>query len=895
MHACWRISILLLLAALASRADAQGPQLNVVHPLPPAPPWVEGYELRWPVRVLGEPGTQAAQSVLVSLPSGGWLKPDASDLVVQGADGQLLPAVVLSHDPAGETIIQLKRRGNDPWYWVYGVHPRATAGPKADPFREGIVLEVREWTGQDLSSWVKVREGLQKSDMVLASAIVNEVRQNCNPARPADPARFAASYRGHFTVPKDGTFRFFVNADDAAFLFIDGFKVFERPGGNNVPLGTVKVKELDKLAGKVDLKAGAHSFEVHHVVGDTPQAHGICALLWSTPEQPKFAFMPPTATANPLYARVAATERPNGSLAPCFIHGVEDSFESAGLKLFLVRFEAQGPEADDRFTWDFGDGTTATGRSAVHVYFKEGDYDVTLTAGSGLPPYRRRVNVWAEPGETSPLSLGLAVEALAAMPWQKLDPARIRAMYTFLATCEQPSRWPLLDQIAQHLLGQKDLDLDTRSQLYVSRLEALTKLGRAAEALQLAAQVRGEFTRTPALQVRLQLAVAAIHQYHYKDAAAASKIYKAILDEHGRTEHPNLRLAAVRWGDLFAEAGDLARASETYRVAATLGGEKFSGASVTDASTRGALLRIAEQKLKEKDIPATRQLLEKLDLEYPGRRLDGLYCFLRAESDRYSGRYEEALRHYEMIFKLPQWAGYRDRAAYGIADCYYRLGELEKSLRWFGELKDAHPKFAEERKVAETEKLLNDRLERVKVAAAKGRVEAAFFQGYETGFEQEEPMWFGKQVGCAAVRAPGMKGPSAVLLDSYPREMNGYDLVFPLANLTPEGWYWVEFWYRDELWPVTPAGTGPHLHLYLNGQTAAKPVTTVRYDFPRSAFHRWHKVGLKVKGPPAQDCEFLIRFVQIPGAMLIDRLSIRPISDRQVDALTSFFEGPKAP
>src|SRR5262249_56766608 len=115
---------------------------------------------------------------------------------------------------------------------------------------------------------------------------------------------------------------------------------------------------------------------------------------------------------------------------------------------------------------------------------------------------------------------------------------------------------------------------------------------------------------------------------------AASCIYKAILDEHKRVEHPNLRVAAIRWGDLFAETGDLVRAAETYRVAATLGGEKFSG-TASDAS-RGALLRIAEQKLRAGDIHATRQLLEKLELEYPGRRLDGLYCFLRAESDRFA-------------------------------------------------------------------------------------------------------------------------------------------------------------------------------------------------------------------------------------------------------------------
>src|SRR5262249_14264674 len=158
-------------------------------PLPPqTPAWLEGYAVRWPIRVIGEPSAQASQSVLVSIPSGGWLKSDASDLAVQTGSGKLLPLVVLSHDPTGDTLIQFKRNGNDPWYWIYGVNakapPLAKIDPKADPaFKEGLTLELRDWAGDDLASWAKVRVGLEKSDNVIGNAIVAEVMQNCNPAR----------------------------------------------------------------------------------------------------------------------------------------------------------------------------------------------------------------------------------------------------------------------------------------------------------------------------------------------------------------------------------------------------------------------------------------------------------------------------------------------------------------------------------------------------------------------------------------------------------------------------------------------------------------------------------------------------------------------------------------
>ena len=604
------------------------------------------------------------------------------------------------------------------------------------------------------------------------------------------------------------------------------------------------------------------------------------------------------AIAHPLYARIAAMEKADGECPGLFACGLDDVLELPGIKLHLVRFEAQGPAKDDAaFRWDFGDGTMGTGRSATHVYFRECDFAIGLAAPSGLPPCRRTLHVWSEPGENSPLSLSRAIDALAAMEWKKLDVLTVRQIFSFLQLCNQPNRWPLLDAVAQHLLSQKDLDLEFRSQLYLARLDALTEMGRAADALKLAESVRLEFAKTPALLVRIQLGTAAIHQYHFKDAAAASKIYKAILDENSRVEHPNLRLAGVRWGDLFAEAGDLVKASETYAIAATLGGDKLAGISVTDTATRGALLRIAEQKLKAGDIGACRYLLEKLELEYPGRRIDGLYCFLRAESDRIAGRYEDALRYYEMIFKLPQWAGYRDKATYGLADSYLRMGDLQKAQKWFANLKEAFPKFYESQKLAETDKLVEERLERIRAAKAKGDLGNAFFKGFTTGLEPGESAWFGNPVDFAVVRAPAIDGSHAGLLDALPRELVAFEYNRPLKDLTPGGTYWVEVWYQDLVRPVPPI---PHAHLFsvqahLVGEALPKPSTLVGLAMPRNSHHQWHKFGMKLKAPAAQDCLFKLLMQDANGFQLIDRISIQPVTDRQVDSLMTFLEGQKTP
>ena len=895
----WCTVLALLALAFSAPAQSPGPpELNVVHPLPPqSPAWLPGYQVRWPIRVLGNPAQLLdSQSVLVSLPTGGWLKADGSDLAVQGSDGKLLAAAVLSHDPLGETIVQFKRRGNDSWYWIYGVHsgggPGLRADPKVDPaFREGTTLEVREWGGTDLKNWAAVRAGLEKSPVVLGNAIVSEVVQVGNPARPTEPQKFAASYRGYLKIQKEGTYRFLLNAEDAAFLFIDGFKVYEQFGGSKLR-GAIKVKDLETLAGKVDLKPGVHSFEVHHAVGTGPDLTGRCALSWMTPEQPRVGFVGATAFAHPLYARAAALEKVNGEAPGPFAWGLDDALDIPGIKIFLVRFEAQGPGDSSQFVWDFGDGTTGTGRSVSHVYFKEGEYQVALTAPSGLPTYKRRIQIWPEPGENNPLTLDQVVRTVAAMDWKKLDINHLRSLFAFLQVCDQPHRFQLLDEVAQKLLAQKDLDPEQRSQLEVARMEALTALGKPGEALKRGDSIQADFAKFPALQVRLQLAAAAIHQDHYKDAAAASKIYKSIIDEHRRTEHPNLRVAAIRWGDLFAEAGDLAKADETYRIAATLGGDKFTAPA--DATTRGALLRIAEQKLKAGDHFASRQLLERLEIEYPGRRLDGLYCFLRAEADRFAGNYESALKNYEMIFKLPQWAGYLDRATQGLAETYLRLGDPVKARNYLTDLKNNFPKFFASHKGPDLEKLIDHRLDRLKWA--KGAKADQLFTEFRTNFEPEETTWFGDPKDFAIVRGPGLFGPHAGLFDAFPRELVNFDYQRPLKNLNPGGHYVCELWYRDLVKPPPPLIYQlPAVNLHLIGGKPAITLVNTSVSLYRNTHHQWHKVTLKFIAPQESDLTLKIYCTNIAGHYLIDGLSIRPVSDRQFHALTRFQEGGKAP
>jgi tetratricopeptide (TPR) repeat protein len=886
------LALALLWVASATGQPPKGPKVPplVAQEQPAKPPaWPAGYSVRWPLRLIGDPTKQTAQTVLASVPTCGRLKPDASDIVVQAASGELLPCTVVSHDPAGDTIVQFQRKGNELWYWACGGNPNAAPQAKYEP-KEGLTLELRAWAGDDIASWASVRDGLKKSQTVVGNALVAEVMQNGNPGNWEKPYQFAASYRGALDIKKDGTYRFFVNADDASFLFIDGFKVCERPGANQY-IHRTKQKELLEKCGKIDLKAGAHSIEVHHVVGNNTKSMGVCALLWQPEGEALFTFMPRTAFAPPLYARATHAEAVNGSAPVVFSHGIDDVLLSGAVKVYLVRFEAHGDiKEPDKCVWDFGDGTTGTGRSVVHAYFSLGDRTVALTA-PGVAPCKRRVDVWSSNVVCSPFSLAKAVRSISASDWKKPGHEYARQVLAFLEVCEQPNRWPLVDEVAAFLLTKDGLELEDRTRLAISRIEALAALGKPQDALKLAAEAEKAVAKVPSLLIAVRLAAAAVHQYQLKDAPAASKLYKEMLDEYKRVEHPNLRIAAVRWGDLHAEAGDIPKASEAYRLAATLGGEKFAKTAQVDAVTRGAQLRIAEQRLRAGDIRQCRQLLEQIELNFPEQKLEGHYRYLRAEADRHGGHYEEAIRGYEVIARLPQWAGYRSRAVHGIADANYRLGALDKSLEWYNALKTTFADYYEKEKLAEVVKLITARQERVKAAKAKGEKVAAFTEGYEAGLEPGEP---DTQVNFPISRGFGMQGDHVGVLEA-PLAMTVFTYIRPIPDVNTGGTYWVEFWYRDQANSINRVNQQA-LYGWIAGAGLPNPhVPAVGPIYTERTFGQWRKAGFKAKGPLAADGHLRIHVMNAMGYMEIDAISVRPVSDRENDSLTGFLEGTEAP
>jgi hypothetical protein len=76
-------------------------------------------------------------------------------------------------------------------------------------------------------------------------------------------------------------------------------------------------------------------------------------------------------------ARVLVNSAPSVDAGPAFVTKIGGAHD-------VVRFDASGASDPDghglRLTWDFGDGTTATGAVVRHRYTSRGEFLVTVTA-----------------------------------------------------------------------------------------------------------------------------------------------------------------------------------------------------------------------------------------------------------------------------------------------------------------------------------------------------------------------------------------------------------------------------------------------------------------------------------------------------------------------------------
>ncbi len=757
---------------------------------------------------------------------------------------------------------------------------------EGDPrlLREGMSAEFRKWEGDELSSWPAVHEGLHRSDNVYWNMFPNEIRINPALRLGRETRNFAASYRGALHVEEGGVYSFFVNSDDASFVFIDGYLVHSRTGSNPLLRGRVPVYAI---GADIALDAGVYPLEVHQVVGNTPEAVGFCGLMWIPPGAERWSYVPRGSYTRALHAVPTAIEHVDGQPVAAIYHGAHDTLESEGVAMYPVSFNSAGTVgANHDSRWDFGDGLAATGLVSGHVYFEPGDYVVTLQVGDAMPPFKRRIHIGQTAVPTSARTLEQTVAVLEGMDIDGLPVQRLNQVFNFLRICEQPNRWPSMERVCRRLLEEENLDLQYRTQLHAVLMEAMARQGRAREALQRLGEAMDEAAGLRTLEAELLLQAANVHRVHLRDFSEADNLYSRILDEYRRLRHPVIRAAAVAWGDLHLAAGDTARAGEIYRLAASLG-DRPSDDSAVAAAGRGAMLRIAEQQLRAGDLGQARRLLERIEDRYPEQKVEGLYRFLRGETGRLAGRYEAAIADYDVVLQLSAWAGFHGQAMVGLADTYRRMRDYDRALQWLNAVRERYPDLYEERELDEMVALIEARLERIEEIGEDVRFKqfhADFSVADDDGVDQGR---FSETDLVRTMPALTLEGNTAAQLFTDDRNRNVTWQV-ALQDIEPEARFWVAFWYRDEFASVY-AVSNPRATIDLigpgNRRADRQTVTLV------PTFGQWQKVAVDLKGPVADEVTVSVNLQNLYGLVMLDGFHVRVVSDSEHNALRSFIEG----
>lgn len=751
--------------------------------------------------------------------------------------------------------------------------------------REGLSMEVRDWGGEqldELSEWAVVVQGLMKSDNVLGNSFVTDILQKMNPFRLGDTLNFAASYRGFLNITKSGLYRFFLNSDDASFLFLNDYLVFSRVGSNRPIQRRVNVFEVGE---DIELDTGVYRMEIHQVTGNTPDAVGRCAFYWIPPGEDAWSRVPPSAFVPSLKAVVTGVEAADGAPVAIPSLGVANLLSSGGFTLYLVRFNAAGAGPQSRLEWDFGDGTKTDTLRGNHLFFREGDYRVSLRSHPALPPFRKRFHVWPAPTPPSPLAIDEAIAVLETRDLDDLDADRLNAAFAFLSICGRESRWPVLERISRKRMETAGIDLPYKVRLYTTLMEALSRRGRTADALELADEALELAGSIRPLTLEIQLQIAEIHRRHLSDFEEAERYYSRIVEENERFALDSVRRAAIRWGDMYVAMGDPARAAEIYRMAARLGRPAGAPAGgVTEAATRGALLRVAEQQLREGNIRHARQLLERIEQEYPEQKVEGLYRFLRAETDRHAGRYLDAIRNYEIVLQLPQWAGYRADAMRGIAECHYRRHDFEAALRQIDAIRKSFPDVFQRRNLDSFRAVVAAAREKASADEAPAAAEAATLT-----FDENTPLPPG--ISSPPLPGLGMSG-NEMFVVTEPTGHNGPVLEIELPRVVSEGAYWVEFWYRNEfmhshavLHPkMRVAFLGPD-----NTRGAEAEIPVIR------TFGLWFHGAALLRAPVADRGKIRMTFDGFQGLHQLDGFRVRPVEAAEEEALKNLLEGVNRP
>jgi tetratricopeptide (TPR) repeat protein len=623
----------------------------------------------------------------------GRAKPDGSDYRVLDAAGKPVPFQLTFHDAGRYTLLAFRADHPQPHQRFYVYFDNAAASRAA----EQVVDNPAPGSGPPKSAWVPhaglVLQTLQRPEgdnphtvedmakLITASPSKHggryqrRIADGYNPFGSSD--YYISIYRGWMNIPQAGRYEFCTASNEASFSFLDGKPLVHWPGRHTAERGMHGEKNA-----AVDLTAGLHYVEYYHEEVTLEQ---MAFLGWRPPGAAAFDGIPESVYTAPHPAEVVRYETPKGPLLhfePVITDSVWPAERHEG-QYTRCRFRvgtAPAPPAGTTYRWDFGDGQTASGPEAEHVYLALGRYPVTLTAQGpdGTATARWPLEVFEIEQVTEEFREGRPKEyARLAAPYDrgKLDAASLKELAYLLAESDDPAAaieagkefvqrfgaaQPQQLPRVRRLIADCTLRLgkDNVDEAVANYEASITKDTPPAEKLDVLARL----IRLLGIERNLPDKAGAVLTEVEETARGAKP------DEDTRAAY---RRAVVAGGDVLLWQGKVDGATQLYRRAEAL--RDFIPAQVKAARV-GSYPNALRDLLAGGNYGAALDLLDRWEETFPTDKPQGQTFFWRGKVCALRGQPREAARYLARAVGLAPGASFEPEARWLLAESLEQLG-----------------------------------------------------------------------------------------------------------------------------------------------------------------------------------------------------------------------------
>jgi tetratricopeptide (TPR) repeat protein len=669
-----------------------------------ADPWLlSGWNCRAAVEITKTAADKAVDCASVKVLLHGRGKSDGSDFRVIDSSGKPVPFQVTFHDPAHDALITFRCPDAKEKFFVYFGNSSATRPA------EEVIVDDRPGAGSPKGAWVP-KFGLVYETRVRPRA--KDIKEETNPMTVAEFAKLLAAsprklgarqqpriadgynpfgssdyylsvYRGWIHIPKAGTYKFCTASNEGSFSFLDGKDLVHWPGRHTAERGARGEKNVT-----VELAAGPHYVEYYHEEVTLDQ---MAFLGWHVGgDDGPFGAIPEDRFPLPLEATVTRYEDTKGPL-PTFEPVIVDSIwpvDRGEGQYTRAKFTAGKIPDGTKFTWDFGDGQTATGPAVEHVYLvAEMIFPVTLTTDgpAGKQTVSWPLDVFEIEHVTEQFKEGRPKEyakSVAGYDRSKLDATGLKELAYLLAEAEQfgataqvceefAKRFPTADQLTAARLKRLLADCQIRSggntdQAVANYQAAIVKELPAAERLQVLARL-----------IRL-LGV------ERGDADKATGVFKQVeavvketrLDDDGRKAYRQVIIAA---GDALLWSNNPAEATALYERTETLRGQPI--AAQVRAARLGSYANSLREYVAAGNYGAALDLVNEWDDTFPTDKPNGRSLFWRGKLLLLRGQPTEAVRYLGRAIPLTAGAPFETEARWLLAEALEQTSKIDEAKR----------------------------------------------------------------------------------------------------------------------------------------------------------------------------------------------------------------------